>query len=867
MFCQYFFMRKIIPVFLLFILSNAFLHAQKPNKKVSFSPKPGWVKETDYPKPAKVADAQISGGSYPLLLNRQYNLEEETFYGKFSNKIVNEQGLQEGSSVSISFDPSFQKVKLHSIKVVREGEEIDKLKKEDVQVIQRENSAESFIYDGRLTVLINLKDIRIGDIVEYDFSVSGRNPAYKNYFFTEFYWQYNIPVEKMYCRIICRKDRKLNIRNIGETAALHKADFQGKDEYVWVKEKASALSFDSDTPSWYDPTPATLVSEFSEWQEVVNLVLEHYDVNNSLGKKQQEELHKNLFHSFDTKESKIKKLLSFVQDEVRYLGLENGISAYKPHNPKEVLQQKFGDCKDKSLLLCHLLEGIGVKAYPALVNTRTRSGIEKFLPSPGVFDHCVVMVEVNDTTIWYDPTISGQGGTFDNTTFPHYEKALVIRKDQNKLVDIPKYSIDERSVVEYFQVKFDEEDSRLSIISSFKGYEADYQRSIFKGMNIEEVEKNFLNYYASLYPEIKKRRPIKVRDELRKFETEENYSIKSIWVKNEENKDKLTVDFYPQYISEHLHKPEGKIRSMPLRLNYPLKIQEKIVVDIPGGWPVEAGEAVVQNDYFRFSSKTVPEVFGFTLIYQFELLKDHVPASEVKTYIKDLDKAYNLLGYQIFHYDRSGTAPRLSIPLVILSLIAFSLFVYLAQKLFYSYNPPPMAEQEYYSISGWLLLPMLGLLISPMFIATGLISWDYFNAETIHTLFVPDSPFYNPIIGVFIVLEVIYNILLMVAAGFLLTLMFNRRTSFPPFMKLYFAIQVGFLVLELLIFHPLNLLSANDLGDLYGQAARAIVAAAIWIPYFTISERVKGTFTHRLPGKNGFEERETEETQEELIRS
>ena len=53
-----------------------------------------------------------------------------------------------------------------------------------------------------------------------------------------------------------------------------------------------------------------------------------------------------------------------MQDEVRYLGLENGISAYKPSSPNKVYNQRFGDCKDKSLLLVTMLNQMNIEAYP-----------------------------------------------------------------------------------------------------------------------------------------------------------------------------------------------------------------------------------------------------------------------------------------------------------------------------------------------------------------------------------------------------------------------------------------------------------------------------------------------------------------------
>ena len=45
------------------------------------------------------------------------------------------------------------------------------------------------------------------------------------------------------------------------------------------------------------------------------------------------------------------------------------------------MERRFGDCKDKTLLLLSLLDALGIEAYPALVNTDVQRGIRQQAPS------------------------------------------------------------------------------------------------------------------------------------------------------------------------------------------------------------------------------------------------------------------------------------------------------------------------------------------------------------------------------------------------------------------------------------------------------------------------------------------------------
>ena len=68
-----------------------------------------------------------------------------------------------------------------------------------------------------------------------------------------------------------------------------------------------------------------------------------------------------------------------MQDDIRYLGFENGLNSFKPSKPIEVLKRRFGDCKDKALLLSTLLQSYGIAANPILVNSTYGKNIdEKF---------------------------------------------------------------------------------------------------------------------------------------------------------------------------------------------------------------------------------------------------------------------------------------------------------------------------------------------------------------------------------------------------------------------------------------------------------------------------------------------------------
>lgn len=106
----------------------------------------------------------------------------------------------------------------------------------------------------------------------------------------------------------------------------------------------------------------------------------------------------------DSQLTTIQRLLAQVSQEVRYTGVELGEGTLIPRKPAETLRRKFGDCKDKAVLLVALLRASEIPAYVALLNAgEGRPDVEASLPGFGMFNHAIVVVP-GSPAIWIDPT-------------------------------------------------------------------------------------------------------------------------------------------------------------------------------------------------------------------------------------------------------------------------------------------------------------------------------------------------------------------------------------------------------------------------------------------------------------------------------
>ncbi|MBW2040357.1 MAG: transglutaminase family protein [Deltaproteobacteria bacterium] len=107
----------------------------------------------------------------------------------------------------------------------------------------------------------------------------------------------------------------------------------------------------------------------------------------------------------NSRRAKIEVLFDFVKREIRYVSISLGKSGYEPTPAKEVFENKYGDCKDKSTLLISMLSAAGIPAHYVLIPTHYSGKLIKDIPFPFQFDHCIVAAEGKDGYLFLDPTV------------------------------------------------------------------------------------------------------------------------------------------------------------------------------------------------------------------------------------------------------------------------------------------------------------------------------------------------------------------------------------------------------------------------------------------------------------------------------
>ncbi|HEU4388604.1 MAG TPA: DUF3857 domain-containing protein, partial [Blastocatellia bacterium] len=184
------------------------------NQNFSVKPSPAWVEKLP-PAAAIAPDSEDNSGVIEILGDYQYRVTAtgtEHYYHRI-RKLVSSPALEDSAEIKVDFEPSYQELVIHHVSIIRNGTTINALRPNEIKVIQRENDLYQRIYNGTLTALIFPNDVRVGDVIDYAFSVNGDNPVLGGRFVGTFRFAESDPVRRLRWRLIVPSSRAIYLRN------------------------------------------------------------------------------------------------------------------------------------------------------------------------------------------------------------------------------------------------------------------------------------------------------------------------------------------------------------------------------------------------------------------------------------------------------------------------------------------------------------------------------------------------------------------------------------------------------------------------------------------------------------------------------
>jgi hypothetical protein len=604
-----------------------------------------WVVPVEAPAVTSIKPEEALGGVLYLLIDRQMHAERGECYFHLAGRVLNETGLQQLSLIRLEFDPSFQTPFLHAVDVVRDGRRSSRLRPESIHVMAVEREQERFVYNRAMAAVLHLEDVRVGDTVEYAFSLRGENPVYPGAGWAHLPLGYPFPVGLLHQRLLSSASRPVTLRFLSGAPPPAVREQGGLVERAWRLGELHARTPEDDIPVWCLPFPHVEATEQSSWSEVVDWALGLFPAQSGPDPLLDAQV-AALAAQAPTPAERAVAALRFVQGEVRYLAFNEGPSPMQAKLPATVLRQRYGDCKDKSWLLCHLLRALGLDAVPALVNTRLQGHLADLAPSINVFNHCVVRLNLEGAKRWYDPSAPRQGGHYDEVAFPEAQ-ALEVAAGTRELTPVSSVSRFSTHTRESFHWKPGSDAILLEVETSHRGSAADLQRVACGAEGLANLESRFRSFYARLFGQVQRAKPITMSDDLEAnlFTLKESYNLADPWRPGGQQPQppQLQIAAYP--LLEQLRVPRVQERTLPFALGPIGETEYEVRLHHDGTLTATAADLAIESAGLRFEKEV--KSAGKTVTFRFRLARcrDHVPPEEMPKYLETVQRIRDEAGF------------------------------------------------------------------------------------------------------------------------------------------------------------------------------------------------------------------------------
>ncbi len=592
------------------------------------SPAPEWAHPADFAlHPVPIDPSQNS--LQCLLKERQQHKEEHTTFAHFAIKILSSSGVHQISQLNFDYDPAFQKVDVHTLRIYRDGEWLDRLETSRHNTIQREENLDQNQYNGNLSLVYFIDDIREGDILEYAYSTIGESPIFSSHLYTIFKLQHEQAIEKTSYKILAPPDTPLRFKNFNTSLEPTVTDLSPDlREWAWQTNTSAPYSLEPSLPDWYFPMAHVEVSEYNNWQELAQTIAPLYALP-ELASPEMSALTEKWKSAAAHPAKRALLALRFVQDEVRYLGFEEGVGAFKPADPSVTLQRRFGDCKDKTFLLHALLHQMGIESIPLLVHSRQGKSLPESLPLPGLFDHIILQIKIGEAAYNVDPTLNLQGGSLESTICPLYHFGLLTSPDTTDLTPIPERPRKPEEIDTSITL-VSEDTAHLTIRQTFHTSRADMYRDMLNWKGIKKVSDDDLHEIQEIYGGGSELSPLTFTDD-----REKNILTitKSYIIPTRHSAGQKVLDIFSFTLRDYLLTGINPARSSPHALAYPLWVQEHIHIDNPYHTYHSASQHS-RSDHDSFFYNYSYNFAGHTADYRHELknLRDHIAPDHLRDY-------------------------------------------------------------------------------------------------------------------------------------------------------------------------------------------------------------------------------------------
>lgn len=270
-----------------------------------------------------------------------------------------------------------------------------------------------WFYDDYKEKTFIFPSIEPGVTTVLDYKEAIKEPRFLGAFYLNSY----VPVSKSEYTVVVNKNIKIAYKVYG--AGGIELSFKQRKEgdnivYTWKAVNLAEYKTEKSSPniSYYEPHIIVYITHIGKkplLADPAGLYSWYYGMVKEVNKDVLPEIKAlvdTLTKHATTDKEKARVLFHWVQANVKYIAIEDGLSGFIPRSANEVYKNRYGDCKDMTSMLVTMFGMANIPTYLSWIGTRKLPYTYRDVPTPMVDNHMIATAKIDGEHIFLDATDS-----------------------------------------------------------------------------------------------------------------------------------------------------------------------------------------------------------------------------------------------------------------------------------------------------------------------------------------------------------------------------------------------------------------------------------------------------------------------------
>ncbi|UTW66310.1 DUF3857 domain-containing protein [bacterium SCSIO 12643] len=544
----------------------------------------------------------------------------ETYYTK-RQYLTKDAGLFRERQLSFSSFSNYQDLEASTF--VPNGTKYKKIKTKEFT--ESDDLESGVFHDDSKIIKFAYQGLQMGAQSELSYRRNITDP----HFLGRGFLQGSFPVEHQIYRVIVDPGVEMGFTQYQidrDFVSYQKREEKGKIIYEWIVKDAPVIKSEkwAPNPTYFTPQVLPRVKSYDSNGETKNVFRDVGDLfnwyetlidtlNSDTDNPMIQSIVDSIIDGSTSDLDRVKRVFEWTQENIKYVAYEEGLGGFIPRSAKSVCTNRFGDCKDMSSTITHLLKYAGIQAHLTWIGTNAIPFTYDEVPTPSVDNHMIATYIDKDGN-YYFMDATGRYMPFGlPSSFIQGKQALIrLEKGKFELHTVPVVDPETNLLTDSVFATIKDGVFTGNAISRFGGY---YKQNLeYKLEDLTEDEKSkFLKSYLvkgnnKFLPEnFVEKYPY---PDNRPMEVSYDFTIGDYAMTNE-NETYVNLNLTNYFSGDKLKKD----RETPFQFKYIALFNSVVVFTIPDGYTLDyVPEPIdIENDLIAFHSSY--KVVGNQVIY------------------------------------------------------------------------------------------------------------------------------------------------------------------------------------------------------------------------------------------------------------